>query len=342
MIYPSEYYGDVYRWFVGEVREVDKVTSVRARVRIYGIHDFNDNVLVSDGDLPWALVTQSVNGIRGSIVEEGMVVHGFFLDHDNSRQPLITGIISTGPWASMDGSPISGENNDGLPYDKPPSETPAETPGGTPSGTPPATLDAPSNVPDDVKSRLQIVYNYVRTKLEEVGSNNAHLHASAITGSIQAESTGLPTIKNPTKVRMYIGRDANGQKIYQERQAFGLHQWLGVREDHLIELYPKTYTTYTAQLAFFWKEFTEYGVLKRMLAASTVTQANDAMVRYGRGEDWRKIGKGGTEWIPDHNHPNWKTRQRHINGIYKSSTFNLAGDYKKYKPITPSVPGNTT
>jgi hypothetical protein len=96
-IFPSEFYGDQMRWFIGTVEQFggDEPKLGRVRVRIHGIHD--QSIRLSD--LPYAQVViptteGGVSGIgRSCGLEEGATVFGIFMDGKSSQLPLVLGSI---------------------------------------------------------------------------------------------------------------------------------------------------------------------------------------------------------------------------------------------------------
>lgn len=94
-----DFYGDETRWFTGEVVSIDDPLELaRVRVRIYGIHG-TDKQLVPDDDLPWAQVSTPVTEGGTSEwgnslgVQVGALVFGMFLDGQNSQLPLVVGSL---------------------------------------------------------------------------------------------------------------------------------------------------------------------------------------------------------------------------------------------------------
>lgn len=95
----TDFYGDESRWFLGSVVDIhDPLEIGRIKVRIYGVHP-DDQSSLSDDDLPWAQVIVPVN--QGGTaylgnplgVKPDSLVFGFFLDGNNSQNPIILGSI---------------------------------------------------------------------------------------------------------------------------------------------------------------------------------------------------------------------------------------------------------
>lgn len=98
-IYPSEFYGDNVRWFIGVVEDVnDPLRLGRVRVRIRGIHTSNQDDIQTT-DLPWAqaVVPTTEGGVSGigraPAMQPGAEVFGLFLDGQASQLPLVLGSI---------------------------------------------------------------------------------------------------------------------------------------------------------------------------------------------------------------------------------------------------------
>ncbi len=96
---------DGFRWWIGQVAprkaqgdqtDDGKGWSNRYKVRIMGYHPFTDDVL--DEDLPWALAllpttsgSGAANYATSTMLQQGDVVFGFFLDGDEGQVPAIIG-----------------------------------------------------------------------------------------------------------------------------------------------------------------------------------------------------------------------------------------------------------
>jgi hypothetical protein len=98
-IYPSNFYGDTLRFFIGVVEgNSDPLRLGRVRVRVHGLHTSAQSE-ISTGDLPWAqtLVPTTEGGTSGigrsSQLQPGAMVFGIFLDGKASQLPLVMGSI---------------------------------------------------------------------------------------------------------------------------------------------------------------------------------------------------------------------------------------------------------
>ena len=98
-IYPSNFYGDNTRWFIGVVEDNnDPMKLGRVRVRIRGVHTATQDDIQTT-DLPWAQTVLpttegGISGIgRSAHLLPGAEVFGMFLDGDKSQLPLVIGSI---------------------------------------------------------------------------------------------------------------------------------------------------------------------------------------------------------------------------------------------------------
>ena len=94
---------DSFKWWFGSVEQTDNPDSNpelgKVRVRIIGYHT-TDKKILPDDKLPWAVVLQpttsaSVNkkGQSGNGLRPGSFVVGFFIDGDESQQPIVIGSL---------------------------------------------------------------------------------------------------------------------------------------------------------------------------------------------------------------------------------------------------------
>ena len=95
---------DGFHWFFGRVvnRHSDPLQLGRVRVRVFGLHTDNEN-LIQDDHLPWAITIQPVTsagifGVGGppSGLIEGSHVFGFFADGKDAQVPIVIGSIASG------------------------------------------------------------------------------------------------------------------------------------------------------------------------------------------------------------------------------------------------------
>ena len=107
---------DGFTWWLGQIApyEVNKEQDTpagwgtRYKVRIMGYHPYSTAEL-PDEDLPWAQVmrppgtgTGSAGMVKTIHFNQGDNVIGFFLDGDNSQQPIIMGAIGNSKYAAKD------------------------------------------------------------------------------------------------------------------------------------------------------------------------------------------------------------------------------------------------
>jgi hypothetical protein len=103
-------------WFMGVVESrQDPLKLGRVRVRIFGVHSDNKEILSTDS-LPWASVMLPVisSGISGfgwskSFLVEGSVVMGYFRDGGFKQEPIILGSLPGKPFEY--GNPNKGFND---------------------------------------------------------------------------------------------------------------------------------------------------------------------------------------------------------------------------------------
>lgn len=96
-------------WWTGVVEDRNDPEKLgRCRVRIFGYHDKDTNLLPTK-DLPWAIPIQPITSAATSGIGStpvgivtGTWVVGFFLDSDESQQPVILGTLAGKPAANQD------------------------------------------------------------------------------------------------------------------------------------------------------------------------------------------------------------------------------------------------
>lgn len=93
---------DGFRWFIGQIPAGNSVSGGRCKVRIFGYHPADNQI--KDKDLPWAhiLVPPSFGSGAGQCgtnvnVKPGTYVFGFFIDGEDSQQPVIVGAFYDDP-----------------------------------------------------------------------------------------------------------------------------------------------------------------------------------------------------------------------------------------------------
>ena len=92
---------DGFYWFFGKVVDRNDTTALgRVRVRVFGIHPDDENLVPND-HLPWATPVMPVTsagifgvGASATGLMEGSYVFGFFADGEDAQIPMILGSIS--------------------------------------------------------------------------------------------------------------------------------------------------------------------------------------------------------------------------------------------------------
>lgn len=307
----NEKYGKNFLPFVGIVVEVDS-DNLRARVRIFGVHNMEDTVNVSDGDLPQAIIAYPVNAQNPHTLEIGTWVHGFFSDGDDCQQPVIVGQFGTGyTQGSYPGYPGGGGNFSG--------EYPTVTDDYVPQVDSTKTLAIPGG------SRLEKAYNYIYNKLVSNNlSSNPKMHTSAFLGVIMLETYNV----------QFAGGPANdlhtGPGKGPSRNAWGICQWQNPRKAQLFRRYGQT-RDLGDQLDFMWWELmnTESRARKKWLAATSLVDATAAAAGFERNEAWD--GKRGRV---NRSHKIFRRSYEYATQVYNTMTpkmYSNSPELKKYK-----------
>lgn len=273
----DDFYGDRFRWFTGVVKDIGDDRS-RVRVRIFGIHHTEDQTKISDGDLPWAMVlypttggqTSSGNASHGLV--PGSWVVGFFVDGEDSQQPVILGVINGGE-NSMNASPGypsdagSAANNSSDPT----ANVPAD------SGIPTTQLTGNGNVAK--------TYNYFFERIQKEGAATGDIKVivAAITGNFQVESNCSPGAINPND---------------KGKQSVGIAQWRAERGQKFLSfcgvssMNKSSAPPLEKQLDYVWHEFhtSERSAYNKLLTTNTIQDATAAMILYERDASYQKIG----------------------------------------------------
>jgi hypothetical protein len=315
----DDYYGDRFRWFVGVVKDVGDDLA-RVRVRIFGIHHTEDTTKVSDGDLPWAMVMypttggQTSGGNAAHGLTPGTWVVGFFVDGEDSQQPIVIGVINGGQ-NSMNASPPQGSsadtNNPNLYSSNPssgnPSSTTPDSSGSTDNNTGPTTAQL-SGSSNDAK-----IFNYFWEKLSASGAVTGNLKAicAAVVGNVYGESGWNP--------QAYNGNDKGEKSV-------GICQWRGGKYDrlnpmlrfcgHSGEVTKGNLPPLEKQLDFMWHELqtSERKAFNKMVTGQTVSDALEGMIAFERPDFW----KGGNI---DKNASSWKARLNAANQAFSKLSY---------------------
>lgn len=297
MILSDDFYGDRFRWFVGIVQDIAD-DRARVRVRIFGIHHMEDYERIPNDSLPWALVTYPTTGgqTSGGNVSHGLKVGtwvvGFFVDGEDSQQPIVLGVINGGQ-GSINNSPggTAGTGSGALSPSNPAdlSNVPAN------SSTGPSTTQLTGG--DNPKK----VYNYFWERISKEGSVSGDLKAicAALVGNFQIESGDSinPQAYNPND---------------RGEASMGIAQWRGGKYDRVTPLLkfcgisgqvrPPNLPPLEKQLDFVWHEFhtSEKSAYSKLLVATTIQDAVAAMIYYERDASYVRIGNS---WTVDRNSP---------------------------------------
>lgn len=310
----DDFYGDRFRWFVGVVKDTGDDRS-RVRVRIFGIHHTEDQTKVSDGDLPWALVlypttggqTSSGNASHGLV--PGTWVVGFFVDGEDSQQPIVLGVINGGG-GSMNNSP--GNPSGGTNTDNKSNNSASGNAAGANAGTdPPTTQLSPG-------SNQQKVYNYFYERISKEGSFSGDLKVicAAIVGNFQIESNCSPGAINPND---------------KGKQSVGIAQWRAERRDKFLRYHgisgmsKDSAPPLEKQLDYVWMEFhaEEKRAYNKLLTTTTIQDAVAAMILYERDASYKQISRG--VWDVDRTSP-YYTKKLNVARQYLSSLSYTGGN----------------
>lgn len=109
---------DGYRWWIGQVPPGSSPSNdtwgERVPIRIFGYHT-EDGSILPDEDLPLALIskptTAGADNRASSTIVGGEFVIGFFLDGDDSQQPVITGVIERNVATSFETDSTTSRSN---------------------------------------------------------------------------------------------------------------------------------------------------------------------------------------------------------------------------------------
>ena len=282
----DDYYGDKFRWFVGVVKSIGDDRS-RVKVRIFGIHHTEDLTRVSNGDLPWAMVMypttggQTSGGNASHSLKEGSWVVGFFVDGEDSQQPIVIGSINGGP-GSVNNSPLDGSTPAVGNYRN--TSTPQYSASG--SDTPTSQLTGSDN---GTKA-----YNYFWEKISSEGSFSGDKKSmvAAIVGNLMVESG------DSLNAQAYNPNDLG-------ESSYGIAQWRTGKYDRATPMFkfcgcssvmsPPNLPPLEKQLDFVWHEFhtSERAAYSRIVTATTIQDAVAGIISYERDESWK--GKAGVD-----------------------------------------------
>lgn len=296
----DDFYGDKFRWFVGVVKQIG-IDKSRVRVRIFGVHKIEDKVNVSDGDLPWALVTYPTTGSQagdGTVshgLKEGSWVFGFFADYTDCQQPIILGVLEGGPGASDNSSTTGGAVAPGVPGQASDQGSGVSSDNSVASDTGTINLRGVNN--------KEKAYNFFREKLEAAGQQQTTVHEQVcgILGNLIEESRLDPNSNVP---------DDSGARAY------GIAQWRQDRLAKLFQMYGSS-PTLEQQLSYVWYELntTETKAKEKLFRAKTVLEATEAFVWFERPKCCKRGG------YVDYNHETWKRRPKYAQEVYNTVKY---------------------
>ena len=296
MILNDDFYGDRFRWFVGTVQDKADDRS-RVRVRIFGIHKTEDFERVPNDMLPWAMVLYPTTGGQTSYgtvshgLTEGAWVVGFFVDGEDSQQPVILGVINGGPESINNSSVPTGSQTSGTGVVP---SNPNEAYGGDFVGQPSTTQLTGGDNPKKV-------YNYFWERISKEGSasGDKKVMCAALVGNFQIESGDSinPQAFNPND---------------RDEASMGIAQWRAGKYDRATpflkfcgvngQVRPPNLPPLEKQLDYVWHEFhtTEKTAYGKLLVSTTIQDAVAAMIYYERDASYRKING---YWTVDRNSP---------------------------------------
>jgi hypothetical protein len=305
MIY-DDFYGDRFRWWVGVVKQVGD-DRARVRVRIFGIHPTENIEKVSDGDLPWAIVSypttggQTSGGNLSHNLVNGSWVFGFFIDGADSQQPIVLGVINGGQGSVNNSSGAEGTN---------------VSPGSAPVNVPSDRDSAPSTTQLSGDNNKSKVYNYFWERIAKEGaaSGDKKIIVAAIVGNLQVESGEniSPQAYNPNDK----GAVSAGIAQWQRDRLINLCKFCGASS-----IPPKGgLPPLEQQLDFIWHEFhsSEKRAYGKLLGSTTI---EDAVVGIGLYERDASYVKSNGIWGIDTSSPYYLKKLKQAQKVYASTSY---------------------
>lgn len=251
----NDFYGNQYKWFVGLVKEVLGGNAVR--VRIIGIHHLEDNVRVSDKDLPIAYLLYPIDYTNAHSIKVDTWVCGFFLDGDNCQQPIVTGILTGGGLTGNAGN-NSNQFQCGTGFN--------------------------ANLVGNATE--QKIWNFLYNNFQQAGALDPAAATAGIMGNLYQESR-----LDPNAGTSDWASDANSGE-----QSFGLAQWNkeAGRFQKLLNFAKENggsaedWRRLDVQLKFLWKELVEdySGVFLELKKSTDPTRAAIAFYEYEKFKGW--------------------------------------------------------
>jgi len=325
----DDFYGDNFRWFTGVVKQVGDDRS-RVRVRIFGIHHMDDNVKIPDDELPWALVLypttggQTSGGTASHGLVEGTWVVGFFVDGEDSQQPIVLGVINGGQ-NSMNATTPGVQNNTII--GPPGSQSASPTIGPqAPSSSKPSqqqSSDATSdpNIQLSGSSGAAKVYNYFWERLKTEGAFSGDLKCivSALVGNFQVESASDNI--NP---QAFNGNDKGEMSV-------GIAQWRGGKYDRITPMLnfcgggsasKGNLPPLEKQLDYIWHELhtSEKTAYNKLITSTNIQDAVAGIIYYERDDSYQQTTKGGP-WIVNRDSPFYQRKLTKARAVLSSLSY---------------------
>jgi hypothetical protein len=222
---------------------------------------------------------------------EGAWVVGFFVDGEDSQQPVILGVINGGPESINNSSVPTGSQTSGTGVVP---SNPNEAYGGDFVGQPSTTQLTGGDNPKKV-------YNYFWERISKEGSasGDKKVMCAALVGNFQIESGDSinPQAFNPND---------------RGEASMGIAQWRAGKYDRATpflkfcgvngQVRPPNLPPLEKQLDYVWHEFhtTEKTAYGKLLVSTTIQDAVAAMIYYERDASYKKING---YWTVDRNSP---------------------------------------
>jgi Phage tail lysozyme/Gp5 N-terminal OB domain len=308
----DDFYGDQFRWFTGIVQDVGDDRS-RVKVRIFGIHHTEDTEKVSNEDLPWAMVLYPTTGgqTSGGTASHGLVrgtwVVGFFVDGEDSQQPIVLGVINGGQNSinnSASGTPTA-----------PGSQSSSQTSTSNPTVAVPGDTNTPTSQLSGNDNQTK-VYNYFWERISAEGAYSGDLKAivAAVTGNFNVESGCNPQAFN--------GNDRGETSV-------GIAQWRGGRYDRITPLLnfcgggspsKGNLPPLEKQLDFVWHELHtgEKTAYNKVITSTTIQDAVAGMIFYERDASYQKING---VWTVNRDSPFYQSKLTAARKVYSSLSY---------------------
>lgn len=330
MILGDDFYGDKFRWWIGTVQDIGDDRS-RVRVRIFGIHKTEDFEKIPNDFLPWAMVLYPTTGGQTSSgnvshgLKVGTWVVGFFVDGQDSQQPIVMGVINGGP-GSINNSPSGqGTSNDSREVSNPAGSYNVPVVAGGGQGTDNYVMTPTNQLSGG--NNAQKVYNYFWERITKEGSATGDIKAmcAAIVGNFQIESAS-----DSINVQAYNKNDSDSRGNREE--SIGIAQWRGGKFDRITpflkfcgvsaQVRPPNLPPLEQQLDFVWHEFhtTEMSAYGKLLVASTIQDATAAIIYYERDASYRQINGVGP-WVVDRNSEYYQKKLNKARKVFSSFSY---------------------